>query len=365
MTAAALAVSRSCELPRDHHGGPIHPIAGIHATHQLAGRLDGEWGYVPVIQSVALANKHIHTPEMGPTAMAAIEPAEDNGDVDAMLDDFAAALVGRQSRQAERLLAALVKTARPDRILNAMLAVGLRQNALDDHFFLYPLFAIRALDDIGWEWAETVLRPPVRYLSRHPMVEPLPGFRSDFVIGGIALYRRFGELEALIDEFDLTEGNIVLEATADETGAIAALAETIGHVDDILTIGRLVAEGIGGGLSLAGAGEALSIGGAMLFLRSRSGQSVRRPHPYRHQRPALPARPRRHHLAPQGPRPADLGLGQRGSASSTTSSTGPWAAMSRPPSLARTTCWRRLRRASPRSRWSMPSIAASPWMPSN
>ena len=271
MTAAALAVSRSCELPRDHHGGPIHPIAGIHATHQLAGRLDGEWGYVPVIQSVALANKHIHTPEMGPTAMAAIEPAEDNGDVDAMLDDFAAALVGRQSRQAERLLAALVKTARPDRILNAMLAVGLRQNALDDHFFLYPLFAIRALDDIGWEWAETVLRPPVRYLSRHPMVEPLPGFRSDFVIGGIALYRRFGELEALIDEFDLTEGNIVLEATADETGAIAALAETIGHVDDILTIGRLVAEGIGGGLSLAGAGEALSIGGAMLFLRSRSG----------------------------------------------------------------------------------------------
>lgn len=271
MAAAALAVSRSCELPPDHHGGPVHPIAGIHATHQLAGRLDGEWRYVPVIQSVALANKHIHTPEMGPTVMAAIEPAEDSGDTDAMLDDFATALLTRQSRQAERLLAALVKTARPDQILNAMLSVGLRQNALDDHFFLYPLYAIRALDDIGWEWAETVLRPPVRYLSRHPMVEQLPGFKSDFVAGGIALYRRFGELEALIDEFDLTEGKVTLTASADESEAIATLAETIGHVDDILIIGRLVAEGIGGGLSLDGAGEALSIGGAMLFLRSRSG----------------------------------------------------------------------------------------------
>jgi hypothetical protein len=177
----------------------------------------------------------------------------------------------RQSRQAERLLAALIKTARPGQILNAMLAVGLRQNSLDDHFFLYPLYAIRALDDIGWEWAETVLRPPVRYLSRHPMVEQLPGFSSDFVAGGIALYRRFGELEALFDEFGLTEDRVALTASGDESEAIAALAETIGRVTDVTTIGRLVAEGLGGGLSLDGAGEALSIGGAMLFLRSRSG----------------------------------------------------------------------------------------------
>jgi hypothetical protein len=271
VTAAALAVSRSCELPPDHHGGPVHPIAGIHATHQLAGRLDGEWSFVPVIQSVALANKHIHSPDMGPTVMAAIEPAEDSGDVDAMLDAFATALLKRQSRQAERLLAALIKTAKPGQILNAMLAVALPQNALDDHFFLYPLFAIRALEDIGWEWAEAVLRPPVRYLSRHPMVEQLPGFNSDFVAGGIALYRRFGELEALFDEFGLTEDRIAQTASGDESEAIAALARTIGHVDDITTVGRLVAGGLGGGLSLAGAGEALSIGGAMLFLRSRSG----------------------------------------------------------------------------------------------
>ena len=271
ITAAALAVSRSSELPPDHHGGPIHPIAGIHAAHHIAGRLDGEWGFVPVVQSVALANKHIRSPDMGPTAMAAIEPVADEGGLDATIEAFLAALVARQSRHAERLLATLVETAAPGQILNAMITVGLRQNALDDHFFLYPVYAARALDDIGWEWAEAVLRPPVRYLSRHPMVEQLPGFSSDYVEVGISLYRRFGELEALFDEFELTEDTITLETSDSESEAIAALADTIGSVDDILTIGRLVATGIGGGVSLAGAGEALSIGGAMLFLRSRSG----------------------------------------------------------------------------------------------
>lgn len=115
------------------------------------------------------------------------------------------------------------------------------------------------------------MRPPVRYLSRHPMVEQRPGFNSDFVAGDIKFYRRFGELEAMIDEFGLTDGSVTVETSGDESEAIAALTETIGHVDDITTIGRLVAKGLGDGLSLTGAGEALSIGGAMLFLRSRSG----------------------------------------------------------------------------------------------
>ena len=128
-----------------------------------------------------------------------------------------AALVARQSRHAERLLATLVETAAPGQILNAMITVGLRQNALDDHFFLYPVYAARALDDIGWEWAEAVLRPPVRYLSRHPMVEQLPGFSSDYVEVGISLYRRFGELEALFDEFELTEDTITLETSDSES----------------------------------------------------------------------------------------------------------------------------------------------------
>ena len=32
LAAAGLAVSRSTELPPDHHGGPIHPVSGLHAS---------------------------------------------------------------------------------------------------------------------------------------------------------------------------------------------------------------------------------------------------------------------------------------------------------------------------------------------
>src|SRR5229473_1232243 len=31
LTAAALAVTRSTEMPPGHHGGPLHPLAGLYA----------------------------------------------------------------------------------------------------------------------------------------------------------------------------------------------------------------------------------------------------------------------------------------------------------------------------------------------
>ena len=72
LAAAALAVSRSTELPIEHHGGPIHPVSGIHAIFQSSTWLDGDWSLMPIVQSVALANKHIHSPYMGPAIMAAL-----------------------------------------------------------------------------------------------------------------------------------------------------------------------------------------------------------------------------------------------------------------------------------------------------
>ena len=41
LMAAGLAVSRSTELPSQHHGGPVHPVSGLHALSQLGERLDG------------------------------------------------------------------------------------------------------------------------------------------------------------------------------------------------------------------------------------------------------------------------------------------------------------------------------------
>ena len=50
ITASALAVVRSTELPPQHHGGPVHPICGVHAVLKVADRLPGELSYLPIIQ---------------------------------------------------------------------------------------------------------------------------------------------------------------------------------------------------------------------------------------------------------------------------------------------------------------------------
>ncbi len=66
LTASALAVTRSSDLPPGHHGGPLHPLVGLHALHNLVERPEGENRFLPVLQHVPLANKHIHHPALGP-----------------------------------------------------------------------------------------------------------------------------------------------------------------------------------------------------------------------------------------------------------------------------------------------------------
>ena len=56
LLASALAVVRSSDLPPGHHGGPLHPLAGLHAVRHIAARLPGEYALLPVIQNVAVAN---------------------------------------------------------------------------------------------------------------------------------------------------------------------------------------------------------------------------------------------------------------------------------------------------------------------
>ncbi len=74
LAGAALAVTRSTDLPPGHHGGPVHPLSGIHAVYHLSERLTGELHFVPIVQNVMLANKHIHHPAMGPFLMPDMQP---------------------------------------------------------------------------------------------------------------------------------------------------------------------------------------------------------------------------------------------------------------------------------------------------
>src|SRR2546428_12696211 len=78
LTASALAVTRSSDLPPGHHGGPLHPLVGIHALHNTVERVSGEPRFLPILQHVALSNKHINHPHMGPDILPAAD-APDSG----------------------------------------------------------------------------------------------------------------------------------------------------------------------------------------------------------------------------------------------------------------------------------------------
>ena len=88
LLASALAVVRSSDLPPGHHGGPLHPLAGLHAVRHVAARLPGEYAMLPVIQHVAVANKHIHSPAMGPFILADARPVSENDSVEATVKAF-------------------------------------------------------------------------------------------------------------------------------------------------------------------------------------------------------------------------------------------------------------------------------------
>ena len=100
LAASALAVSRSTELPADHHGGPVHPVSGVHAIHHTGSWLTGDWAKMPVVHSVALANRHIHSPEMGPAIMPSLSPDSPKGSREEQLEAFRHAI-----RSLEPLLA--------------------------------------------------------------------------------------------------------------------------------------------------------------------------------------------------------------------------------------------------------------------
>ena len=78
LEASALAVTRSSDLPPGHHGGPLHPLAGLYALSNLVRRLDeaNEDRFVPVVQHVALSNKHINDPVTGPFQLLEFAPLE-------------------------------------------------------------------------------------------------------------------------------------------------------------------------------------------------------------------------------------------------------------------------------------------------
>jgi len=255
LTASALAVVRSTDLPPGHHGGPLHPLVGLHALTQLIGRLEGEERFVPVLQHVALSNKHIHHPAMGPYALMDFEP-EDAGGVEATKAAFLAACNRGESNKADHLFLWLWDNMPPIEALDLLLSVAIPKNIVDDHYFAFPGYTWRALESLGDEYLPILMRPTVRYASRFPVAPAIL------------------EIEDVIEQYQLMTCVTRQQSGDDETAAIGELGETMGRLDTFAELPGLIGKALADGLSLEGAGEALSIGAAGLFLRSLGGNPM-------------------------------------------------------------------------------------------
>ncbi|PYN34261.1 MAG: hypothetical protein DME01_15750, partial [Candidatus Rokuibacteriota bacterium] len=139
LTASALAVTRSSDLPPGHHGGPLHPLVGIHALHNTVERVSGEQRFLPVLQHVALSNKHVNHPNMGPYILADAEPL-DSGGVEATKKAFFACVDRGLYNGADRHFLWLWDNIPHGEALDLLLTVAIPKNTLDDHYFIFPMF---------------------------------------------------------------------------------------------------------------------------------------------------------------------------------------------------------------------------------
>jgi hypothetical protein len=280
LTASALAVARSSDLPPGHHGGPLHPMAGLYGVYNLVQRLDqtSEDRFLPIIQHVALSNKHIHDPVTSPfqllefapldAAGGAVTQAEylaGDGTGRASLDKGAAATKAAfltacnrgESNKADHLFQWLWANVPKMEAFDLLMSVAIPKNAMDDHYFIFPAYTWRMMDKvIGWEHMATLMRPAVRYTARFPAPRLMP------------------DIDATIEKHGLLTRVLRQRTSDDEIESIGALGEAMWAVSDYNAIPGLVAEALVGGLSLEGAGEALSIGAAGLFLRSQTGNPM-------------------------------------------------------------------------------------------
>ena len=236
LTASALAVTRSSDLPPGHHGGPLHPLVGLHATRHLVERLSGENRFLPVLQHVALSNRHIHHPGMGPYMLPAFEPV-DAGGVEATKRAFLSDVERGVYNGADHHFLWLWQNVPAIEALDLLLTVAIPKNLLDDHYFIFPAFTWRAVEWLGWEFLPVLMRPAVRYVTRFPMPPELP------------------EIDALLAEYRLLERPLRQQTGADETAAIGQLGEDISHCHQYAEIPTMLAKGVADGLSLEGTGE--------------------------------------------------------------------------------------------------------------
>ena len=192
---------------------------------------------------------------MGPYSLLEFEPVDEGG-VEATKEAFLAAVNRGEYNKADHYFLWLWEHVPPIEAFDLLMTVAIPKNVLDDHYFIFPAFTWRALESIGHEYLPILMRPAVRYVTRYPIAPGVP------------------EIEALIEEHQLLTRVTRQQSGEDETAVIGRVGEAIGRCDVFADIPVLLAQALADGLSLEGAGEALSIGAAGLFLRSLTGNPM-------------------------------------------------------------------------------------------
>jgi hypothetical protein len=225
LTASALAVTRSSDLPPGHHGGPLHPLAGFMHSITPWSACRANSGSCPILQHVALSNKHINHPGMGPYILADAKPV-DSGGVEGTKKAFLAAVDRGLYHAADHAFLWLWDNIPHGEALDLLLTVAIPKNMLDDHYFIFPMFTWRALDWLGREYTPFLMRPAVRYVSRFPTP---PSLR---------------DIEPLLEEYELLKRPLGLHTSPDETPAIGLLGEAITECDAYAEIPRMLAKAL-------------------------------------------------------------------------------------------------------------------------
>jgi hypothetical protein len=132
LTASVLAVVRSSDLPPGHHGGPLHPMAGLYALSNLVGRLEGENRFVPVLQHVALSNKHINDPVTSPYQLLEFTPLEFD-DFEAAKAAFLLACSRGESNKADHIYQWIWQNVPAIDAFDLLMSIAIPKNNIDDH----------------------------------------------------------------------------------------------------------------------------------------------------------------------------------------------------------------------------------------
>jgi len=171
LTASALAVTRSSDLPPGHHGGPLHPLAGLYAISNLVGRLEGEDRFLPVVQHVALANKHVNAPETSPYQLLEFAPLNFESFEKAKAAFLLACNRG-ESLKADHIYQWIWDNAEPIEAFDLLMSIAIPKNNIDDHYFVFPGYLWRSFEAgvLDKQYLSVLMRPSVkmRRASRSP-----------------------------------------------------------------------------------------------------------------------------------------------------------------------------------------------------